>query len=94
MPNSNGFLENDAPGVADIRKAIDRVLSGQNVRILPHEQIIAKLDQNAKVFKIAIFKSTFALPYTSVFLELDCGYWNDKSEKRLRDSLENSKTIV
>jgi hypothetical protein len=86
--------EGDAPGVTDLREAIDRVLSGHNMRILPHEQIIAKLDQNAKLFKIAIFKSTLAIPYTSVFLELDCGYWNDKAEKRLRDALENSKTIA
>lgn len=86
--------ENDAPGVTDLRMAIDRVLSGQKARILPHEQIIAKLDQSARSFKIAIFKSTVAIPYTSVFLELDCGYWNDKAEKRLRDSLENSKTLV
>ena len=49
---------NDAPGVTDLRMAIDRVLSGQNARILPHEQIIAKLDQSARFFKIAIFKST------------------------------------
>lgn len=24
------------------------------------------------------------LPYTSVFLQLECGYWNAASEKRLR----------
>jgi D-ribose pyranose/furanose isomerase RbsD len=84
--------EHDAPGVTDLKKALDRVLSGQNARFLPHEQIIAKLDQNAKFFRIAIFKSNLAIPYTSVFLELDCGYWNENAEKRLRDSLENSGT--
>jgi len=24
------------------------------------------------------------IPYTSVFFELDCGYWNDQAEKKLR----------
>jgi hypothetical protein len=30
-----------------------------------------------------------ALPYTSVFLELDCGYWNAEKEQRLRSALES-----
>jgi hypothetical protein len=24
------------------------------------------------------------IPYTSVFLRLDCGYWTDEQEKKLR----------
>ncbi len=55
--------------------------------VLDHERIIAKLDESAKLFNVVILKSTLAIPYTSVFLELDCGYWNANAEKRLRDSL-------
>jgi hypothetical protein len=28
-----------------------------------------------------------ALPYTSVFLQLDCGYWSPEAEKRLRTTM-------
>ncbi len=79
--------EEDAPGVTALRDEINRTLSGQNARVLEHEQIIAKLDESAKLFNIVILKSTLAIPYTSVFLELDCGYWNEGAEKRLRSSV-------
>jgi L-fucose mutarotase/ribose pyranase (RbsD/FucU family) len=77
--------EKDAPGVSAIRSDIDRLLEGQQVREIEHEQIISKLDECAKVFRIVVLKSTLTIPYTSVFLELECGYWNDKAEVRLRN---------
>jgi MFS transporter, FHS family, L-fucose permease len=85
--------EEDAPGVTEFRRKIDRVLSGRNVRLLEHEEIISKLDESAKLFNIVVLKSTLAIPYTSVFLELDCGYWDTGSETRLRDFLA-MKSIV
>jgi hypothetical protein len=27
------------------------------------------------------------LPYTSVFLQLDCGYWSADAERRLREAM-------
>ena len=67
--------ENDAP------------VYGSSVKRIPHEQIIAKLDQSAQVFRILIIKTDMTIPYTSVFFELDCGYWNAGAEERLRQAL-------
>lgn len=77
--------EIDAPGLSAFRHEITQKLSGNNMHALAHEQIIARLDEAGKLFRILILKSTLAIPYTSVFLELDCGYWGDEAEKRLRD---------
>jgi len=33
-----------------------------------------------------MIKTNLSLPYTSVFIWLDCGYWSDEAEKRLRAS--------
>ncbi len=85
--------EEDAPGVTVFRREIDRVLSDPNARLLEHEQIIAKLDESAKLFRVVILKSTLTIPYTSIFLELDCEYWNASAEKRLRDSLPMKTTV-
>jgi hypothetical protein len=76
--------EEDAPGVSALRNEITRLLTGKNTRELAHEEIIARLDQAGKLFRILILKSTLTIPYTSVFLELDCGYWGEEAEKRLR----------
>ena len=85
--------ESDAPGVGEIRGSLDRLL-GRGARSLEHEQIIEKLDESARLFNILILKSTLAIPYTSVFIELDCGYWNADAEKRLRDSVQDATTAA
>jgi L-fucose mutarotase/ribose pyranase (RbsD/FucU family) len=85
--------EHDAPGVTELRREIEHLV-GQSARLQGHEQIIAKLDESAKLFNIVILKSTLAIPYTSVFLELDCGYWNPDAEKRLRESLAETNPVA
>ncbi len=81
--------EKDAAGVTELRGEIESLVS-RKPRLLEHEQIIAKLDESAKLFNIVILKSTLTIPYTSVFLELDCGYWNLDAESRLRKSIADS----
>jgi L-fucose mutarotase/ribose pyranase (RbsD/FucU family) len=79
--------ENDAPGITEYRRQLDAALYGARVNRIPHEQIIQKLDQSAQVFRILIVKSDMTIPYTSVFFELDCGYWNAEAEERLRQAM-------
>lgn len=76
--------ETEAPGVSALRNEMARLLEGKTTRDLAHEKIIATLDEAGKLFHILILKSTLTIPYTSVFFELDCGYWNYEAEKRLR----------
>jgi len=79
--------ERDAPGVANYRHELEVLLADSTTFRLPHDQIIAKLDQSAQVFRILIIKTGLIIPYTSVFFELDCGYWNAKAEQRLREAI-------
>jgi L-fucose mutarotase/ribose pyranase (RbsD/FucU family) len=79
--------ENDAPGIVDYRHQLGAVFYGTSVMQLPHEEIIAKLDRSAQVFRILIIKTEMTIPYTSVFFELGCGYWNDEAEERLRQTM-------
>jgi L-fucose mutarotase/ribose pyranase (RbsD/FucU family) len=79
--------EADAPGVDEYRAELKELLAGSELIHIRHEQTIAKLDQAALVFSILILKTTMTVPYTSVFFELDCGYWNDEAEQRLRKEI-------
>jgi D-ribose pyranose/furanose isomerase RbsD len=79
--------EGDAPGVLRFRTQLAKLLKGAEATTLPHEQIIAKLDQTAQLFRVLIIKTSLTIPYTSVFFELDCGYWNEEAERRLRGAL-------
>lgn len=79
--------EEDAPGALEYRKALSGLLAGAKTITLPHEQIIARLDATAQLFNVLIVKTNLAIPYTSVFFELDCGYWSAEAEGRLRAAM-------
>jgi len=79
--------EKDAPGITAYRKSVDALLKKRGAMSVPHEELIAKLDEAAKTFRVLILKTDFALPYTSVFVQLDCGYWGAAQEKRLRQAI-------
>jgi hypothetical protein len=81
--------EDAAPGVDSLRQKMNTLLTGADVETIPHEKIIARLDAAARLFHVLLFKTTLTLPYTSVFLELDCGYWSSASEKVLRTALSH-----
>lgn len=82
--------EHAAAGVLDYRSQLERIL-GPGVRRLPHEQIIARLDQAAQLVHILLVKTAMTIPYTTVFFELDCGYWSAENEQRLRNSMKSGK---
>jgi len=83
--------ETNAPGITAYRADLAKALSRQPVQVLPHEQIIGKLDEAGKTFKVLIIKTPLTVPYTSVFFQLECGYWNADSEKQLRDAMKTTK---
>jgi L-fucose mutarotase/ribose pyranase (RbsD/FucU family) len=82
--------EKDAPGVTAYREGLKGVLGGRPITLLPHEQIIAKVDEVGKTFHIVVLKTTMTVPYTSVFLQLNCKYWSDDAEARLRKAMSAS----
>jgi len=79
--------EADAPGVNAYREALKDVLQGKQIKAMPHEDIIAELDKGAEMFNILVLKTDMTIPYTSVFLQLDCGYWGAEKEARLRAAI-------
>jgi hypothetical protein len=79
--------EKDGLGVTRYRKQLAQLIGSRGKHVLPHDEIIAKLGESARLFRVLILKSTLAIPYTSVFFELDCGYWTPAAEKNLRLSL-------
>jgi L-fucose mutarotase/ribose pyranase (RbsD/FucU family) len=79
--------EQNAPGAALYKSELQALLADTKAVCLPHEEIIAKLDQAAQMFCILIIKAELTIPYTSVFFELDCGYWNANAEQQLREAI-------
>lgn len=78
-----------APGIDAYRAELTRILADADADVekIPHEDLIAKLDEAAQTFNVLILKTDLTIPYTSVFLELDCGYWDAESEAALRQAM-------
>jgi hypothetical protein len=82
--------EDDAQGITAYRNELSSVVAGLPRQSLLHEEIIRKLDKSAETFHVLVLKTNMQLPYTSVFLELDCGYWNPEAERRLRERMSRA----
>jgi L-fucose mutarotase/ribose pyranase (RbsD/FucU family) len=86
-----GFLEEgDAPGVTAFRQQLRTALDAITTCPVAHQELIAKLGQCAQHFRILIIKTGSAIPYSSVFLEFDCGYWSAAAEQKLRDTMRSA----
>jgi len=77
-----------SPGADACRARLAALLQGRDAKPVLHEDLIARLDQAGRTFKILMIKTTLAVPYTSVFLELDCGYWPPESEAVMRERMK------
>ena len=76
--------DQDAPGASAYRAQISDLLRGYAIESLPHEKVIANVDEAGKMFHVLVLKTNMAIPYTSVFIRLDCKYWSTEAEKRMR----------
>jgi hypothetical protein len=86
----NFVREENAPGITAFRDHLTQLLAGRTVKSLPHEKIIASLDQAGQTFRVLIIKTNLTIPYTSVFLQLDCAYWSPESKQRLRTDMHEA----
>lgn len=76
--------DEDAPGAAQYRANIADLLHGYAIQSLPHEKIIATVGETGQTFHVLVLKTTATIPYSSVFLRLNCKYWSDAAEARMR----------
>ncbi len=83
------FVTEDlAAGIDACRSRLDGLLAGREATPVLHEELIARLDQAGRTFRILMIKTNLDLPYTSVFMELDCGYWSPENEARMREKMD------
>jgi hypothetical protein len=84
--------EQDAPGIDAYRQLfsglIEKLVPQPPVNPTPHAGTMRTLEGAARSFNILIIKTASILPYTSVFIELKPGYWQDDAEQRLRQSVQ------
>lgn len=85
------ITEDQVPGIGAFRSELESILEGRTVQTLLHDEVFAMLDRSSSLFRILVIKSSGTIPYTSVFMQLDCSYWGPEQEKELRVTMEGAE---
>lgn len=82
--------EHDYPGVSELRKQITLPFSRDQVSSIPHTEVMSKIDEAGKTFRILFIKTSETIPYTSVYMRLDCGYMTDEVERKIGTAMASA----
>lgn len=86
-----GYItESQSPGVGAYKSQLKDVLGKLGQQSLLHDSVFVRMDASSKLFKILVLKTNETLAYSSVFLQLDCAYWNAEKEEQLRASMKSA----
>jgi D-ribose pyranose/furanose isomerase RbsD len=85
-------VDNDvAPGMDVLRDQIKNSLHGHETTEIDQQSLLTLIESSLASFDVLVIRTTTALPYSSVFLELQPGYWDDESEKQLRQRISRER---
>ncbi|MGA2097227.1 MAG: RbsD/FucU domain-containing protein [Candidatus Acidiferrum sp.] len=84
--------EENYPGVVQLRQEIAYTFGTTTLTSIPHADLISKIDDAGKTFRVLFIKTNTTIPYTSVFIRLDCGYLSDDVEREIRNSMPTAKS--
>lgn len=82
------ITENQVKGVTRYSNNLNKLFANRQVQVLLHDSVFTKLDSEAKLFRILVIKTNETIPYSSVFIKLDCAYWGADEEKQLRLNMQ------
>jgi len=82
------ITEEQIEGIGAFRSEAEKVLQDKKVNTLLHDEVFSMLDESSSLFRVLVIKTNCTIPYTSVFLQLDCSYWNGDQENALRKAMQ------
>jgi hypothetical protein len=81
-------LEN---GVNAFRDSLKNIVNNQTLHPELHDSVFTKIQRTSELFKVLVIKTNGNLAYSSVFLQLDCAYWNSEQEGQLRKAMKTAQ---
>lgn len=84
-----GFITpQQVPYIDNYKKELQKTLKGIQPLTMLHDTVFVKIDQATKLFKVLVLKTEETIPYSSVFIQLDCKYWSPEEEITLRERMK------
>ena len=84
--------DTEAPGVSNYRTQINSLLHHYDVHSRLHQSLIDEIAKDGAQYHVLVLKTQLAVPYTSVFIHLDCKYWSTENERALREAMNTHTT--
>jgi hypothetical protein len=84
------ITEAQVPGIGKFKTELFGIIPKDQVQTLLHDSVFVKIAKASALFRVIVLKTDQVIPYSSVFLQLDCKYWSGENEKLLRESIKSS----
>ncbi len=79
--------EKDYPGVSALRRRIATTFAVDQVSSTPHSEVMRTISETGSIYRVLFIKTTGTIPYSSVYIRLDCGYMSDDVERKIRNAM-------
>jgi D-ribose pyranose/furanose isomerase RbsD len=84
-----GYITTEmVPYIENYKKQLQKNLKEIVPLTMLHDSVFVKIDKASKLFKVVVLKTEEVIPYSSVFIELDCRYWSAEKETGLREAMK------
>ena len=94
LPRELRSVENDfAPGIDAMRETLQQSMHGHEPTEIDQQALLTLIEDANRSFTVLVIRTRTALPYTSVFMELQPGYWDSQSESHLRKRIQNERML-
>lgn len=85
-------MSNDtAPGIDEWKRKTQQALLGMETTSLEQESLMSLVADANRSFEVLVVRTSSALPYSSIFIELQPGYWDAEAEQQLRARMEQER---
>lgn len=87
------ITEKQVPEIEKFKTDLFGIIPKDQARTLLHDSVFVQIAKASELFRIIVLKTEQVIPYSSVFLQLDCKYWSGENENLLRESIKSNTLI-
>lgn len=74
-------------GIIAYKDSIKAIVNNQFLHPELHDSVFRNIQKISSLFKVLVIKTNEMRAYSSVYLQLDCAYWNADKENQLRQTM-------
>ncbi|MBK0384160.1 hypothetical protein I5M32_14415 [Pedobacter sp. SD-b] len=71
------------------RTALLKSIEKYQPKSMLHDSVFVNIDKASKLFQVLVLKTDEVIPYSSIFIQLDCKYWTEEKEHSLRKRMDS-----